>query len=178
MTTNFFTTLAGLDIKAGWKINILNSPDNKLVVSVLFFDGKLEEKALSRLTPLQMTGTAEELDNAFFATIEAPAKETAELFNNVANYRKVLAEAKKNTQQEKDKKEKDREKEKKPEPAKTKTFDSEMKKVDELVAKEKFAEALLQLPKADAFPDKVQEIEAKREELWALQDKKSNTLFQ
>lgn len=178
MTTNFFTALASLDVKAGWKINIIHTPDNKLAVSILLFDDKLDDKAIKAINPLQFTGTAEELDNGFFMHIEKPVKETSGLFTNIANYMKTLEETRKNTQQEKDKKTKEKDKDKRTEEPKGKTFESEMKKVDELAAKEKFAEALLQLPKADTYPDHADDIEAKREELWALQDKKENTLFQ
>lgn len=177
MTTNFFTALASLNIKAGWKFNITNTPDNKLAVSVMLFDDKLTDKTVKRLAPMQFTGTAEELDNDFFSSLETPAQATSGLFSNIASYMQVLEETRKNTQEEKDKKTKEKT-EKKPEEPKAKTFESEMKKVNDLAAKEKYADALLQLPKPDAFPDRVQEIEAKREELWALQDKKGNTLFQ
>ncbi|HWB27503.1 MAG TPA: hypothetical protein VG738_18635 [Chitinophagaceae bacterium] len=173
MTTNFFTNLASLNIKAGWKLNIINTPDNKLVVSVALFDDKLDDKTLKQLQPLQFTGTAKEIDDGFFQTIETPMKATDVLFSNTAKYMQALEEAKKNAQQEKDKKGK----EKKSEEPKAKTFETDMQKVDDLIEKEKYAEALLQLPKPETYPGKVNEIEAKREELWVLQDKKENTLF-
>jgi PRTRC genetic system protein E len=173
MTTNFFTTLASLGIKAGWKLNVINTPDNRLVVSVLFFDDKLDDKEFKQLQPLQFNGTPEELDNEFFPRVEMPAKATSGLFTNAAQYMKSLEEAKKNTQQEKDKKGK----EKKADAPKEKTFECEMQNVDDLIAKEKYADALMQLPKAEIYPDNADEIEEKREELWALQDKKRNTLF-
>lgn len=173
MATNFFTTLAALDIKAGWKIHIINTPDNKLVVSVALFDDKLDDKTLKQLKPLQFNGTPEEIDGGFFSAIETPMKTTDGLLSNTVKYMQELEAAKKNTQQEKDKKGK----EKKAEEPKGKTFDTEMAKVNELIAKEKFSEALLQLPKADAYPDHADEIEEKREELWELQDKKENNLF-
>lgn len=173
MTTNFFTALAALETKAGWKINIINTPDNKLAVSVLLFDDKVDDKALKQLQPLQLTGTPEELDGGFFLNIETPVKATSGLFSNANKYMAALEEAKKNTQQEKEKKGR----EKKTDAPKEKTFESEMQKVNDLIEKEKYADALLQLPKAETYPDNAEEIEEKREELWELQDKKGNTLF-
>lgn len=173
MTTNFFQTFIGLHAQGACTMNIKITKDKSLIVSLLLYDEEVDDKALKLIKPLTLYGTPTELDNGFFNGIAEPVKQTAELITNLKQYKEGLAEAKKQSQPEKDKKGK----EKKTEEPKGKTFESEMKKVEELETQGKFAEALLKLPKAEDYPDNEEEIEEKREELWAKKDEKENTLF-
>lgn len=171
--TNFFETLAGLNAQGGWKINIAADKDGKLVVSVLLFNEKVGDDTRRMIPPMIFKGTPQEIDKGFFEAIAAPVQKTSQLFSNMEQYMKALDESKKQAKPETDKKGKD----KKTENSKVVTFETEMAKVEELQAQEKYTEALMHLPSAEKYPDEADEIEEKRNELWELKDKKENNLF-
>jgi PRTRC genetic system protein E len=173
MTTNFFQNLIGLQTQGTCTMNIKITKDKSLVVSLLLYDDDADEKTLKLIKPLTLHGTPAELDNGFFDGIAEPLKQTVELITNLKQYKEGLAEAKKQSNMEKDKKVKD----KKSDIAKETTFETEMKKVTDLEEQEKYSEALLKLPSKEKYPDHVEEIESKREELWEKQDEKENNLF-
>lgn len=177
MTTNFFQTLAGLQINGGWRLNILPTKEGKMVVSVLLFDGQTDDTAAKLIQPLILEGTPLELDNGFFQGITEPMKKTSQLFSNMGQYMKGLEEAKKNSKMEQDKKGKEKKTEGTKETSKEATFETEMEKVDDLMAQGKFSDALLKLPSKEKYPDHADEIEEKRDELWEQQDRKDNNLF-
>ncbi len=173
MHTNFFETLTGLAAHGGWKIAVSADKDGGLIVSVLYFNEGTGDDAARRIPPMILKGTAQEIDRGFFEAIAAPVQKTAQLLANMGQYMKALEEKKKQSKMEGDKKGK----EKKLDNAKAATFETAMAKVEELEEQEKYAEALLQLPSVEKYPDNADEIEDKRNELWGLKDKKENNLF-
>ena len=161
MNTNFFQTIDGLNVIGDWKITVSRAENDKWVVSILLANEKLEDNAKKIIPPMILKGTAKELDEGFFAAIETPIKKTSELFANMGNYLASLEVAEKNSQmeQEKDNKEKKGIEERK------KKYDAQMKKVADLEEKEKWGEAIGQMPSAEKFPEHAEEIKKKLDEL-------------
>jgi PRTRC genetic system protein E len=162
--SGFFSNIKSLPSAGGWKINIAFDGEEQLIVSVL-----LEKDSKGRpLPPMLLKGTAEELDRAFFEVVATPVANTAELFVNREAYGKELEKAKEELR-------------KKPQEAKAAKpaddknaadtaepkikFEEVMKKVGELNAVCKYAEALEVLPPNSEFPEKKEELEKMRREL-------------
>src|ERR1700712_4725237 len=95
MTTNFFANIAGLNIPGDWKIAIHADDKGQLTVSALFNTNNNGDNAYKVVPPMVLKGTAQEMDEGFFETIEQPIQETAGLLNNMEAYLKGLEEAKK-----------------------------------------------------------------------------------
>jgi PRTRC genetic system protein E len=88
MTTNFFENIAGLNIPGNWKIAIHTDDKGQFTVSALFnIDGN-GDNAYKVVPPMVLKGTAQEMDEGFFDTIEQPMQETAGLFHNMEAYLK------------------------------------------------------------------------------------------
>src|SRR6266542_1073306 len=161
MTTNFFTRIAALKAAGDLKINIQTQNDNQLLVSVLVTNEKVNDDAKKMIPPLVFKGTPQELDEAFFATIEKPIQKTSNLFVNMESFEKAIEEAQRKSKMEKEKEDK----EKKEKEEQKKKYDAQMKKVADLEEKEKYGEAIAAMPKADQFPEQEEEIKKKQEEL-------------
>jgi hypothetical protein len=72
MTTNFFENIAGLNIPGNWKIAIHTDDKGQFTVSALFnIDGN-GDNAYKVVPPMVLKGTAQEMDEGFFDTIEQP----------------------------------------------------------------------------------------------------------
>lgn len=162
MTTNFFKSIEELNVKGDWKIAISKMEDGKLVVSVLFFNDKVGDDARKIVPPMNFKGTAEEIDDGFFAAIAEPIKKTDELFTNMDDYMKGLEQAKLKSQMEKQ----NQDKEKKEKDERKKKYDEKIKKVAELEEKNKIGEAIGAMPKEQDFPEQAEAIKKKLEELW------------
>ena len=161
MNTNFFQTLATLKVEGDWKITIKLIEDDQWLVSVLFANERVGDDARKIVPPMILKGTAAELDGGFFTAIETPVKQTAALFANMRTFLAGLDEAKRQSKMEQEKTDKD----KKDAEERRKRFETQMKKVAELEEKEKYGEAIGQMPKADQFPEQAEEIKKKHEEL-------------
>ncbi|RFZ90257.1 PRTRC system protein E [Mucilaginibacter conchicola] len=179
MKTNFFEQLAGLQNQSSLLLNI--QPDDKglLTVSVIM---RRDNQTNESLPPMLLHGTAQELDGAFFETIAAPVQHTNGLLNNIDAYQATLEKAGKEAK-EKAKggkpaapadDEKDDEAsnlfttatdDKEAKAEKKRIYDEQMQKVKTLAQQMKYAEALAQLPVAEDYPDKVELISAKKQEL-------------
>lgn len=192
MKTNFFEQLAGLQNQSGLLLNI--QPDEKglLTVSAVMRRDNLSNDTLP---PMLLSGTAQELDEAFFDTITAPFQQTNGLLNNMASYQASLEKAGKQAK-EKSKAgkttataaEDDREEDsnnlftpatdnREAKAEKKRLYDEQMQKVKTLAQQMKYAEALAQLPDAEEYADKAEVISAKRQELEngkAIYDKLQN----
>lgn len=168
---NFFQSIAAMQVTGDWKITIAREATDKLVVSVLFFNDTVGDEARKKVPPILLRGTAQELDKGFFAAIEQPLKETAQLFTNMEQYLKEREQAKINSQKEKDKTAK-AEKEK---TEKQKKFEEAMKKADELETEGKHREAWVKVPDANDYPEQAEVIRKRKSELSA---KFSPDLFQ
>jgi PRTRC genetic system protein E len=171
METNFFQSIVAMQVAGDWKITIAKDTTDKLVVAVLFFNDAIGDDARKAVPPILLKGTAEELDEGFFATIEQPVKETAALFANMEQYLKQRETAKLQSQMEKDKAVK-AEKEK---TEKQKKFDEAMKKAGELESEGKYREAWVKVPDVNDYPEQAEIIRKRKSELSA---KFSPDLFQ
>ncbi len=161
MTTNFFQSIADMQVQGGWNIIIARGEADTLIVSVLLTNDKAGDDASKLIPPMLLKGTPQELDEGFFAAIASPVKETSGLFANMEQYAKQLAEAKKQSKMEQDK----GTKENKEKEERRKKYEVIMKKVEELEEAKKIQEAIANLPKEKDFPEQVEEIREKLEVL-------------
>ncbi|GAC1310310.1 MAG: hypothetical protein NVSMB24_27290 [Mucilaginibacter sp.] len=179
MTTNFFQNIASLNLPGTWKLVIQTDVDGNMTVSELF-NATCGDKAVKLIIPYTLTGTAQDLDEAFFTKITEPVVKTAELQTNLEAHLKSVEQAKAASKLEQDKKIKEKAQAtttpKKtddaeiPEPKiskeeKKKTYDTAMENVTELIKKLKFSEALTILPGVEEYPNKENELKKKRQYL-------------
>ena len=158
--TNFFQSIAAQQVAGDWTITIARDTADRYVVSVLFFNNAIGDEARKQVQPILLKGTKAELDEGFFAAIEAPVKETEKLFTNMEQYLKTQEQAKINSKMEKDKTDKDeggKEKDEK--------YTAAMQKVEELEAAGNFQLAIASLPKPEQFKNYAKEIKEKLEQL-------------
>jgi len=182
MKTNFFQNIADLNVPGNWKIAIHADDKGQFTVSALFNTDNNGDNAYKVVPPMVLKGTAQEMDEGFFDTIEQPVQETAGLFHNMEAYLKGLEEAKKLSKMEQDKKaqelknkqqaktksneegiEVSEPKESKEE--KKKRYDDAMKQIAELNDRCKYEEAIALLPSAEDYPEKQKELENKLADL-------------
>jgi PRTRC genetic system protein E len=158
---NFFQQIAALQVAGDWKITIAMDKQGGFIVSVLFFNEQAGDGASKKVPPMLLKGSPQEIDEGFFAAIEQPVKETAQLFTNMEQYLKEREQARLASQMEKDKEGKD----KKDKDERKKKYDALIKKVDELEEARKYQEAIATLPKADNFPEQAEDIAKRLEHL-------------
>jgi len=178
MKTNFFQNIADLNVPGNWKIAINTDGNGQLTVSALFNTTNIGDNAYKVVPPMVLKGTAQEMDEGFFDTIEQPVQETAGLFHNMEAYLKGLEEAKKQSKMEQDKKTQENKtkqqtkvkiaeddievsglKENKDE--KKKRYDEAMKNIADLNDHCKYEEAIALLPSLEDYPEKQTELEKK-----------------
>lgn len=173
MQTNFFKQLAGLETPGTFKLAITLTENGKITVSEMF-TAACGDKAISRIVPLTLSGSAEELDEAFFDRITEPARQVAGLISNMEGHLKSVAEAKAASKMEQDKKaaaktataKKDSDHEMPDGKAeKKRIYDEALKSIAELKAACKYEEGLAQLPDESEYPDKAAELGKLRAEL-------------
>ncbi|PAW95400.1 hypothetical protein CKK33_18600 [Mucilaginibacter sp. MD40] len=179
MTTNFFQNIASLNLPGTWKLVIQTDADGNMTVSELF-NATCGDKAVKLIIPYTLTGTAQDLDEAFFTKITEPVAKTAELQTNLEAHLKSVEQAKAASKMEQDKKNKEKlqatatpkktEDAEIPEPKiskedKKKAYDTAMENVTELIKKLKFSEALAILPDVAEYPNKENELKKKRQYL-------------
>lgn len=183
MTTNFFKNIANLNVPGNWKFAITADDKGLLTVSALFNALQNGDSASKLVPPMVLRGTADELDEGFFDTIEQPVQEAAGLFHNMETYMKGMEEAKKQSKMEQDKKVQESKAKalaKTSEPKdgievsaepkvnkeeKRKIYDEAMKKIGELNDTCKYEEALSILPTIEDYPEKKNELEKKKADL-------------
>ena len=161
MTTNFFQEIAALNVQGDWKMTISTGAGNEMIVSLLLTNEKIGDDARKLIPPMIFKGTAQEIDEAFFTSIEAPAKQTASLFANMEQYMKGVEEAKLQSKMEKDREGKER----KEKDERKKKYNALIKKVDELEEAKKYQEAIACLPKEKDYPEQAEEIKKRLESL-------------
>ena len=168
MNTNFFNQIAQMDIQGDLHLTIAKGAENNLIVSVILQNEHCGDNAKQLIPPLNLRGTADELDEGFFQQIATPLQTASGLMVNMEAFMKQLEEAKKQSAMEKEK----NEKEKKEQEAKDKKFIDGMAKADELEKEGKFREAWMKVPEITDFPEKADEIRKRKSE---LSDKFSST---
>lgn len=182
MKTNFFQNIADLNVPGNWKIAIHTDDKGQFTLSALFNTNNNGDNAYKVVPPMVLKGTAQELDEGFFDTIEQPVQETAGLFHNMEAYLKGLEEAKKQSQMEQAKKAQEL-KNKQQAKAKTdgddievaepkeskeekrKRYEEAMKKIADLNDHCKYEEAIALLPSVEDYPEKQGELEKKLADL-------------
>ncbi len=192
MKTNFFEQIAGLQVNGTLQINIQSHKGGIFTVSVMLANNNPKITAAKNIPPMLLKGTTQELDEAFFSQIGEPVKQTVKLFANLETYQAELDKAKK--QPEKEGKTatpiakkttdnnlfdqpaeeldnvSDDDLDEQPDETealaeKQRLYDEAMQRVNHLNTDMKYNEAIAQLPDAEEYPDKANEIKTKREQL-------------
>lgn len=161
MNTNFFNQIQQLDFTGVLQLNISKGAENNLIVSVMLQNGQCGDNAKNIIPPLNLRGTAEELDNGFFENITKPIQTASGLMVDMESFMKQLEETKKQSAMEKDK----ADRQKKELEAKDKKFKDAMAKADELEKEGKHREAWVKVPEITEFPEKADEIRRRKREL-------------
>jgi|SRR5690606_17456303 PRTRC genetic system protein E len=163
MNTNFFNQIAQLNITGVLQLNITKGTENNLVVSVILQNEGCGDSAKNLIPPLNLRGTAEELDEGFFHQITIPIQTASGLMVDMESFMKQLEEAKKQSAIEKEK----TDKAKKEKEFKEKKYKDAMTKVDELDKEGKYREAWMKISDVTAFPEKADEIRKRKTSLSA-----------
>ena len=72
MQTNFFRQIAKMNLSGDLQITLRPTSENGFVLSVLLNNEQCGDNAKKLIPPLNLRGTAEELDNGFFENISTP----------------------------------------------------------------------------------------------------------
>jgi PRTRC genetic system protein E len=161
MNANFFHQIAQLQITGDLQLTIAKGAENNLIVSVMLQNEQCGDNAKNIIPPLNLRGTAEELDCGFFEKITTPIQAVSGLMVDMESFMKQLEETKKQSAMEKDK----ADRQKKEQEAKDKKFKDAMAKADELEKEGKFREAWVKVPEITEFPEKADEIRRRKREL-------------
>ena len=137
MQTNFFRQLAKMNLVGDLQLILRPTEENSFVLSVLLRNEQCGDEAGKLIPPLNLRGTAEELDNGFFESITMPLQTASELMVDMENFMKQLEEAKKQSAMEKEK----ADKEKKEKEAKEKKYKDAFAKAEALEKEAKYKEA-------------------------------------
>ncbi|MFD2939163.1 PRTRC system protein E [Flavobacterium notoginsengisoli] len=164
MNTNFFNQIAQLQIIGDLHITIAKGEQDRLIVLVMLQNEACGDNAKNSIPPLNLRGTAEELDNGFFENIATPLESASGLMVNMESFMKQLDETKKQSAMEKEK----ADKKKKESEAKDKKYKDAMVKADELEKEGRHREAWMKVPEISEFPQYAEEIRRRKT---ALSDK-------
>lgn len=159
MNTNFFSLVTQLDFTGNLNIAIQKGTDNNWIVSVLLQNNGCTDDAKNRIPPLNLRGTAEDLDNGFFENIAQPIQSASYLMVNMDAFMVQLEEAKKHSAMEKQ----NADKESKAKEEREKKYKDAMKKAEDFENDSKFKDAWSALPKASDYPEFSKEILEKQE---------------
>lgn len=198
MKTNFFEQIAGLAITGTLQINIQPQESGTLAVSVMLVNNNPKITTGKNIPPMLLSGSAQELDEAFFNQVGEPVKRTVKLFANADAYQKELDKAGQAGKKDKDSKDKsakgtpntnlftqqpdehtdddlDEPLDEQPDDSETlaekqRLYDEAMQRVGELNTQMKYKEAIAQLPDAGEYPEKADEINIKRDALQKRQE--------
>ncbi|AZA84583.1 prtrc system protein e [Chryseobacterium lactis] len=158
MEANFFKQIAKMDLQSKVTLTIAKATEDKIVVSILVQNDGCGDKAKYIIPPLNLKGTAEELDAEFFSHIKKPIESASGLMSNMEAFMKQMEEAKKQSAMEKEK----ADKAKKEKDVKIKKYNDAMAKAEALEKEGKFKEAWTALPKASEYPDHAETIGQKQ----------------
>lgn len=160
-TTNFFNQIAQLQIIGDLHITIAKGAEDRLIVLVMLQNEACGDSAKHSIPPLNLRGTAEELDNGFFKNITVPLQCASGLMVDMESYMKQLETTKMQSAMEKEK----ADSQKKEVDAKDKKFNDAMTRADELEKEGKFREAWIKVPEIHEFPFKAEQIRRRKSEL-------------
>ena len=160
MQTNFFRQIAKMSLTGDLQITLRPTTENSFVISVLLNNAQCGDEARKLIPPLNLRGTAEDLDNGFFESISLPMQTASGLMVDMESFMKQLEEAKKQSAMEKEK----MDKEKKEKETKEKKYKEAFQKAEELEKEGKYKEAWSALPKVSEYPDFIEAIRKKQDE--------------
>lgn len=160
MQSNFFRQIAKMNLKGDLQITLRPTEENSFVLSVLLNNEQCGDDARKLIPPLNLRGTAEELDNGFFENISAPLQTASGLMVDMESFMKQLEVAKRKSAMEKEKSDKD----KKEKDGKEKKYNDAIQKAEELEKEGKYKDAWSALPKASEYPDFAENIRKKQGE--------------
>lgn len=162
-TTNFFSSIAALKLTGNLQLTIRKGADNNWIVSVMLNNEQCGDEARKLIPPLNLRGSAEELDSGFFERITAPIQAASGLMVDMEGFMKQLEEAKKQSAMEKEKTDRERrEKE-----AREKKYKEAMQKVEELEKACKYRDAWMKIPDPSEFPEQAEVIRKRKSALSA-----------
>jgi PRTRC genetic system protein E len=160
MQTNFFRQIAKMDINSKLILTIAKASESHIVASILVQNDGCGDKAKNIIPPLNLKGTADELDAEFFEHIKTPLQTASGLMIDMESFMKQLEEAKKQSAMEKEKSDK----EKKEKEAKEKKYKDAFQKAEELEKEGNYKGAWSALPKTSEYPDYAESIRKKQDE--------------
>lgn len=161
MNANFFNQIAQIGITGDLQLTISKGIENTLIISIILQNDQCGDNAKQLIPPLNLRGTAEELDEGFFQQITTPLETASGLMVNMEVFMKQLEVAKKQSAMEKEKSNI----QKKEQETKDKKFKDGMAKADELEKEGKFREAWMKVPEITDYPEKADEIRKRKSEL-------------
>ena len=160
MQTNFFRQIANINLTGDLQIIFTRTTENNYIVSVLLKNEQCGDEARKTIPPLNLRGTAEDLDNGFFESIIQPLKTASGLMVDMESFMKQLEVAKKKSAMEKERSDK----EKKEKETKDKKYNESLQKAEELEKEGKYKEAWSVLPKGSEYPEYAEIIRKKQDE--------------
>ncbi|MGA9212638.1 PRTRC system protein E [Kaistella sp.] len=160
MQTNFFRQIANINLTGDLQITLTQTTENNYVVSVLLKNERCGDEARKTIPPLNLRGTAEDLDNGFFESITQPLQTASGLMVDMESFMKQLEVAKKKSAMEKERSDK----EKKEKETKDKKYNESLQKAEELEKEGKYKEAWSVLPKGSEYPEYAEIIRKKQDE--------------
>jgi PRTRC genetic system protein E len=119
------------------------------------------DDARKLIPPLNLRGSAEELDNGFFERITTPIQTASGLMVDMEGFMKQLEEVKKQSAMEKEKTDRER----KEKEAKEKKYREAMQKVDELEKEGKHRDAWMKVPDPSEYPEQAEAIRKRKSSL-------------
>jgi PRTRC genetic system protein E len=161
--TNFFSQVAALGFTGCLNLT-LHIDGQSLTVSVLLQDNACGDTAKTRIPPLILKGTPNELGEGFFPAITEPVQATSALLTNMAEYLKGQEEARRHSAMEKKKSEKPEITEKGLSP-KEKKFLEAMQQVDALESEGNFRDAWCKVQQPTEYPENAEQLRKRRESL-------------
>ena len=160
-TTNFFSSVAALNITGDLQVTIRKGAESNWIVSVMLNNEQCGDEARKLIPPLNLRGSAEELDNGFFERITAPIQTVSGLMVDMEGFMKQLEEVKKQSAMEKEKTDRER----KEKEAKEKKYREAMQKVDELEKEGKHRDAWMKVPDPSEYPEQAEAIRKRKSSL-------------
>lgn len=160
-TTNFFSSVAALNITGDLQVTIRKGAESNWIVSVMLNNEQCGDDARKLIPPLNLRGSAEELDNGFFERITTPIQTASGLMVDMEGFMKQLEEVKKQSAMEKEKTDRER----KEKEAKEKKYREAMQKVDELEKEGKHRDAWMKVPDPSEYPEQAEAIRKRKSSL-------------
>ena len=160
-TTNFFSSIAALNITGDLQVTIRKGAESNWIVSVMLNNEQCGDDARKLIPPLNLRGSAEELDNGFFERITTPIQTASGLMVDMEGFMKQLEEVKKQSAMEKEKEDRER----KEKEAKEKKYKEAMQKVDELEKEGKHRDAWMKVPDPSEYPEQAEAIRKRKSSL-------------